>query len=114
MRERVVDCDRAPSRGGNHTELLQTEKARQSIEIGRGDPGVTLLDRIGINVAAARIADDPVASFGERRLLIAPDQSAAGGWMQQHHSWSVPARVPIPEVRIRDGGQSLVRGRLRG
>ncbi len=92
----------------------EAQDVGQGVEVARSGSGMVLGERIGIDVAAARIADDPVAGFGKHRLLIAPDQSAAGSRVQQHDRRALPARVPVPEARIDELRHSLLGGHLRG
>src|SRR5262249_42283516 len=60
---------------------------------------IVAVERSRVNVAAARITDDAVAGLGKDRLLVDPDESAAGRRMHQHDRRAGPARVPIPELR---------------
>src|SRR5689334_7237814 len=94
-------------------ETAEPEMVRERAQVLRADAGIVAIERRRVDVAAARIADDAIAGLGEHRLLIAPDQPAAGRGVQQHDRGARASRVPVPKLRAREWRHGLLGGRLR-
>ena len=77
-------------------------------------PGFFAVEGRGVVVAAPRIGDDAVAGLGEHRLLVTPDQRAAGRRMQQHDRHARPAGVPVPETGVGNLRHAVLGRGLRG
>src|SRR5450631_1617563 len=98
----------ATARGRAHdVEFPDAKELDEMVEVFRRDAGALLGQWIGTVVGAPRIADDAVARLSECRLLIAPDQRAAGSWMHEYDRSAIATRVPVPKTGIGQCRQRL-------
>src|SRR5215510_2006647 len=95
-------------------KTAEPEMVSQRTQVFRAEAGIVAIKGRRVDVAAARIADDAIASLGEHRLLIAPDEAAASCGMQQDDRHARASCVPVPKLRARDCRRSLLGGRLGG
>src|SRR5438874_7465393 len=82
---------------------MKSSKAQDIREVPKvlgADTRIVRVEGRGVVVAAPRKGDDAVARLREHRLLVTPDQRAAGGRMQKHDRHALPARVPVPETGV--------------
>src|SRR5262249_53376633 len=72
----------AARRRGHEMKAADPEMVCKRAQILRADASIVAIERRRVDVATARIADHAIAGLGEYRLLIAPDETAAGRRMQ--------------------------------
>ena len=85
-------------------DLQVLEHANQVINPRAGTLRVT---GVGAVMSPPRIRDHAVAGLHQYRLLIFPEQRAAGIRVHEDHGFAATARVPVPQSRTADVDPSL-------
>src|SRR5436309_215616 len=96
---------------------MKSSKAQDIREVPKvlgADTRIVRVEGRGVVVAAPRKGDDAVARLREHRLLVTPDQRAAGRRMQKYDRHALPARVPVPETGVGNLRHAILGRNLRG